>query len=82
KYLRSTTTQDGDKLVGLLEDVTASTLEKKQIERERDSDILTKLYGRQGFRREAEELFAQPDVMKHAALLMIDLDNLKTTNDR
>lgn len=82
KYLRSTTTQDGDKLVGLLEDVTASTLEKKQIERERDSDILTKLYGRQGFRREAEELFAQPAVMKHAALLMIDLDNLKTTNDR
>lgn len=82
KYLRSTTTQDGDKLVGLLEDVTASTLEKKQIERERDSDILTKLYGRQGFRREAEELFAQPALMKHAALLMIDLDNLKTTNDR
>lgn len=82
KYLRSSATQDGAKLVGLLEDVTASTLEKKQIERERDSDILTKLYGRQGFRREAEELFSQPDVMKHAALLMIDLDNLKTTNDR
>lgn len=82
RYLRSSTTQDGDRLVGLLEDVTASTLEKKQIERERDSDILTKLYGRQGFRREAEELFARPEVMKHAALLMIDLDNLKITNDR
>lgn len=82
RYLRSSTTQDGDRLVGLLEDVTASTLEKKQIERERDSDILTKLYGRLGFRREAEELFAQPDVMKSAGLLMIDLDNLKTTNDR
>lgn len=81
RYLRSSTAQDGDRLVGLLEDVTSSTLEKKQIERERDSDILTKLYGRQGFRREAEELFAQPGVMKHAALLMIDLDNLKTTND-
>lgn len=82
RYLRSSTTQDGDRLVGLLEDVTAATLEKKQIEKERDSDILTKLYGRQGFRREAEELFAQPEVMKHAAMLMIDLDNLKTTNDR
>lgn len=82
RYLRSSTTQDGDSLVGLLEDVTAATLEKKQIEKERDSDILTKLYGRQGFRREAEELFAQPGVMKHAAMLMIDLDNLKTTNDR
>ncbi len=82
RYLRSSATQDGDRLVGLLEDVTVSTLEKKQIERERDSDILTKLYGRQGFRREASELFEQPGVMKYAALLMIDLDNLKTTNDR
>lgn len=82
RYLRSSSTQDGDRLVGLLEDVTAATLERKQIERERDSDILTKLYGRQGFRREADELFTQPDVMKQAALLMIDLDNLKTTNDR
>lgn len=82
RYLRSSTTQDGDRLVGLLEDVTAATLERKQIERERDSDILTKLYGRQGFRREADELFAQPGTMKQAALLMIDLDNLKTTNDR
>lgn len=82
RYLRSSSTQDGDRLVGLLEDVTAATLERKQIERERDSDILTKLYGRQGFRREADELFERPEVMKQAALLMIDLDNLKTTNDR
>lgn len=82
RYLRSSSTQDGDRLVGLLEDVTAATLEKKQIERERDSDVLTKLYGRQGFRREADELFSRPEVMKQAALLMIDLDNLKTTNDR
>ncbi|MCM1267812.1 MAG: EAL domain-containing protein [Bacteroidales bacterium] len=82
RYLRSSSTQDGDMLVGLLEDVTASTLERKQVERERDSDALTKLYGRQGFRREADELFAQPQIMKQAALVMIDLDNLKTTNDR
>lgn len=82
RYLRSSTTQDGDRLVGLLEDVTVATLERKQIERERDSDILTKLYGRHGFRREANELFSRPEVMKTAALLMIDLDNLKTTNDR
>lgn len=82
RYLRSSSTQDGDRLVGLLEDVTTATLERKQIERERDSDILTKLYGRQGFRREADELFLQPEIMKTAALVMIDLDNLKTTNDR
>lgn len=82
RYLRSSTTQEGDRLVGLLEDVTAATLERKQIERERDSDMLTRLYGRHGFRREADELFAQPERMKQAALLMLDLDNLKTINDR
>ena len=30
RYLRSSTTQDGDRLVGLLEDVTVSTLEKSR----------------------------------------------------
>lgn len=82
RYLRSSTIQDGDRLVGLLEDVTAATLEKKQIERERDSDTLTRLYGRHGFVRESGELFAQPEMMKQAALVMLDLDNLKTINDR
>lgn len=82
RYLRSNAVQDGGRLVGLLEDVTASTLERKQVEWERDSDVLTRLYGRQGFRRKAEELFAQPGVMRQAALVLLDLDNLKTTNDR
>lgn len=53
-----------------------------RIEKERDTDNLTKLYARRGFQREAEVLFSRPEVMKHAGLLMIDLDNLKTTNDR
>ena len=35
-----------------------------------------------GFRREADRLFMKPELLKHAGLLMIDLDNLKTTNDR
>lgn len=82
RYLRSESMQKGGRLVGLLEDVTASVLEKKEIERERDCDGLTRLYGRRGFRREADELFLRPEVLKQAALLMIDLDNLKTTNDR
>ncbi len=54
----------------------------REIERERDSDNLTKLYARRGFKREADQLFLRPDVLKHAGLLMIDLDNLKSTNDR
>ena len=82
RYIRAESTRNGKRLVGVIEDVTTSTLEKKRIERERDCDGLTKLYGRRGFRREADEMFLRPDLLKQAALLMIDLDNLKTTNDR
>ncbi len=81
-YLRSEHQKKAGRQVGLIEDVTASTLEKKRIERERDSDGLTKLYARRGFKRAADQLFLKPEVLKHAGLLMIDLDNLKTTNDR
>lgn len=82
RYLRYEHQQKGRRHIGLIEDVTASTLEKMRIERERDSDGLTKLYARRGFKREADRLFLKPDLLKHAGLLMIDLDNLKTTNDR
>ena len=82
RYLRSEHQQKYGRQVGLIEDVTVSTLEKKRIERERDSDGLTKLYARRGFKREADRLFLKPEALKHAGLLMIDLDNLKTTNDR
>ncbi len=82
RYMRSEHQNKDGRQVGLIEDVTVSTLEKLQIEQERDSDALTKLYARRGFKREAGKLFLKPEVLKHAGLLMIDLDNLKTTNDR
>lgn len=82
RYLRSEHTEGDGRLVGVIEDVTASTLEKLRIEHERDSDNLTRLYARRGFRKEADRLFLKPETLKHAGLLMIDLDNLKTTNDR
>ena len=67
--------------VGLLEDVTSSILEQQRIERERDYDILTGLYSRQAFNRVCADLFAHPDRLRCAALLMMDLDNLKHIND-
>lgn len=82
RYLRSEHQEKDGRQVGLIEDVTASTMEKLRIERERDSDNLTRLYARRGFKREADRLFLKPEVLKCAGLLMIDLDNLKTTNDR
>lgn len=82
RYLRAERQEKDGRQIGLIEDVTAATLERKRIEDERDSDSLTKLYARRGFKRAADNLFLKPDALKYAGLLMIDLDNLKTTNDR
>ena len=67
--------------VGLVEDVTTSMQERRRIEHERDYDVLTGLYNRFSFMRKVQEMFAHPDKMRHAALLMTDLDDLKRIND-
>ncbi len=63
------------------ENEEATALERRRIEHERDYDILTGLYNRQAFQRVCESLFAKPETLGHAALLMTDLDNLKIIND-
>ncbi len=82
RYLRSEQKRVENRRIGLIEDVTASVLEKKQIEHERDYDALTKLLSRQGFKRKAEKLFEDKEKMKIAAVLMMDLDHLKIINDK
>ena len=59
----------------------AAVAERSRIEHERDYDALTGLYSRQAFFRVCGELFEKPDTLRHAALMMSDLDNLKTIND-
>ncbi len=81
RYLRAEERQVDERRIGLVEDVTFSVLEKKKIEKDRDYDVLTGLLSRQGFRRESEKLFANKEELKIAALLMLDLDNLKIMND-
>ena len=81
RYVRLKETQIESRTIVLAEDVTTSTLERLRIERERDYDLLTGLYNRRAFYRFAGRLFDQPDKMKHAAVVMMDLDNLKRTND-
>ncbi|MBQ9068986.1 MAG: diguanylate cyclase, partial [Eggerthellaceae bacterium] len=56
-------------------------LEQQRIEHERDYDLLTGLMNRRALYREANRLFASPADVKHAALVMLDLDDLKTLND-
>ena len=81
RYIMLRSTIEGHAKIGLAEDVTAAVLERKRIEHERDYDILTGLYNRQAFNRVCTELFAAPERMVVAALMMMDLDNLKHIND-
>ena len=81
RYVLLRVTKDWNVQVGLAEDVTAATLERIRIEHERDYDILTGLYNRQAFQRVCSELFEDPQQLGTAALLMMDLDNLKHIND-
>ena len=81
RYVRLKETQIESRTIVLAEDVTTSTLERLRIERERDYDLLTGLYNRRAFYRFAGRLFDRSDKMKHAAVVMMDLDNLKRTND-
>ena len=81
RYVRLQCKTEGDVQVGLVEDVTISAVERLHIEHARDYDILTGLYNRQAFQRECEKLFLQPEALQHAALVMLDLDNLKKVND-
>ena len=81
RYIMLRVTTEDRVQVGLAEDVTAATQERLRIERERDYDILTGLYNRQAFHRVSHELFQNPERLGVAALLMMDLDDLKHIND-
>lgn len=81
RYLRAEERQLAHRQIGLMEDVTSSVMETKKIEKDRDYDLLTGLLNRQGFKREAERVFQNPELLKTAAVLMMDLDNLKIIND-
>ena len=81
RYIMLRVTTEDRVQVGLAEDVTAATQERLRIERERDYDVLTSLYNRQAFHRVSHELFQNPERLGVAALLMMDLDDLKHIND-
>lgn len=81
RYVRIKETKTKEVHFGVVEDVTESMMERIRIEHERDYDALTGLYNRRAFQRECEAVFAHPEKLKVAALIMMDLDSLKHTND-
>ncbi len=68
-------------MLGIAEDVTEEMVEKQKIEYERDYDLLTNLLNRRAFHSRMTQLFQNRSRMKVAALIMMDLDNLKYIND-
>lgn len=74
-------TRSGETTTGVITDITLEIAEKHRLEYERDYDILTNLLNRRAFLAQASAVFANPSSIKHAALVMIDLDNLKYIND-
>ena len=82
KYIRITLKYNDVRCIGLVEDITDTAIEKENIEYERDHDLLTGLLNRRAFNRIMTEMFDhEKTVLKTAALVMIDLDELKHVND-
>lgn len=73
---------EDENALGAFLDVTDDVAAKRKIEYERDYDVLTGHYNRRAFDQQMEKLFREEQQpLKTAALIMLDLDNLKYMND-
>ena len=67
---------------GVVIDMTETVHHRKQLEEERDIDLLTGLYNRRGAETRLAALFTSDKAMMHGAIVMMDADELKIVNDR
>lgn len=81
RYIHMQETFIETRRIGVAEDVTIQTLERRHIEHERDYDLLTGIYNRRAFFRDAGALLGRPEQLGTAVVVMLDLDNLKGVND-
>ncbi len=82
KYIRIEELYEHGKMFGVMIDMTEEIQRRKQIEAERDVDLLTGLYNRRGLENRLKELFSTPEQIGYGAIVMIDADGLKEINDR
>ncbi len=71
----------GHEVFGVAIDVTEEVIKRRQLEAERDVDLLTGLYNRRGLETQLSMLFRKPESLGYSALVMIDADGLKGIND-
>ncbi len=81
QYVKLEEMEIGNEVFGVVIDVTEDIVKRRQIETERDVDMLTGLYNRRGLEMQMTLLFRKPEIMRYAALVMIDADGLKGIND-
>lgn len=80
KYIELNLKNDGEKILGVINDITKDVLKRKQIEHERDYDSLTGLINRIAFRKITTHKLQKRN-NNIGAFVMIDLDSLKYVND-
>lgn len=82
RYIKIEFYERANSTFGVLMDMTKEINARRKIEQERDEDLLTGLYNRRSFYQQVSRIFQKPEQMKHAAVIMIDTDNLKMVNDK
>ena len=80
RWIRINEIKQNTNILGVVMDVTNEIVEKKKIQSERDQDPLTQLLNRKGFQY-AFENWRSKEPNGTSALIMLDLDHLKTIND-
>ncbi|MDD3429687.1 MAG: GGDEF and EAL domain-containing protein [Oscillospiraceae bacterium] len=81
RWYRLQLMDDSLRTTGVVTDVTNEIMEKRKIEHDRDYDALTGIHNRRAFQAQATALFNKKHLLQQAAMLMLDLDNLKFVND-
>lgn len=81
RWVRVKISDSEDSQLGVVMDVTQEMQEMRRLEHDRDHDGLTGLLNRRAFQNMVTKLLGQPQRLGTAALVMLDLDNLKYIND-
>lgn len=81
KWLRIKQTQGDHSTIGVIIDMTDEMLEKRKLRVDRDTDPLTGIFNRKAMQIRMESVLMNRNLQLFSALLMFDLDNLKTIND-
>lgn len=71
-----------EEVFGVVVDMTSEIMKRREIEAERDIDMLTGLYNRRGLETKLSVLFSKPKKLGYSALIMMDADDLKKINDK